>query len=243
MINFNTDPNPKLLWQRIFNFFIVTILLIFIPVFIQLAAIQKTIVLQLVFIVMMFVSYSGLGYYAYTLLKKTSIDKVFHKPNIRNWHHIWFILRLFFIMMILEVIINTIRVALTGVATTDNQKAITNLMSHMNVTMVAMLIYAVIMAPVVEEIIFRGLVINYFFRKSWWWASIILSGILFAFPHMGLIPTNLVDGLSYLLYASMGMVLAYTYKRTGNIQDSIAIHFINNFITMIPILVIAVKYS
>ena len=78
--------------------------------------------------------------------------------------------------------------------------------------------------------------INYFFRHSWWWANIILSGFLFAFPHMGYIPTNLSDLLSYVLYMSMGMVLAYVYKKSGQIQDSIAIHFLNNALSMLPLI-------
>ena len=53
---------------------------------------------------------------------------------------------------------------------------------------------------------------------------------------MGDIPTNLPDLLSYALYMSMGMVLAYVYKKTGNIQDSIAIHFLNNALSMLPLI-------
>ena len=144
-------------------------------------------------------------------------------------------------MIVLETVINLLRINLTGVSTTANQTAIEKLTSNLNVTMVGMIIYGIFLAPVVEEIIFRGLVINYFFRQSWWWASIILSGLLFAFPHMGQIPTNLADLLSYLIYTSMGIVLAVVYKKTGNLQDSIMIHFINNAITMLPLLIMAIS--
>lgn len=55
-----------------------------------------------------------------------------------------------------------IRMAVTGSVDTENQVAIEALVSQVNITMVGMLIYAVFLAPVVEEIVFRGLVVNYF---------------------------------------------------------------------------------
>ena len=58
---------------------------------------------------------------------------------------------------------------------------------------------------------------------------------------MGQIPTNLADLLSYLIYTSMGIVLAVVYKKTGYLQDSIMIHFINNAITMLPLLIMAIS--
>ena len=107
--------------------------------------------------------------------------------------------------------------------------------------MIGTMIYGVHLAPVVEELIFRGLVINYFFRQSWWWASIILSGFLFAVPHTMNLSTNIADLLAFMIYMSMGMVLAYVYKKTGDIQSNIMIHFLNNLISMIPLLFLALS--
>lgn len=239
LLNLTTQPTPKYLWQRIVNFIVVAFLLMLSPAFLQIAAMQKSVWLQILFIMMLFLSYLAIGYYAYRLLRRTTTAPVFHRINVRHWQHIWYIIGLFFAMLGIEMVVNFLRLTLTGDMTTENQAAIQSLTAHINLVMIAMMIYAIFLAPVVEEIVFRGLVINYFFRKSWWWASIILSGILFAFPHMGKIPTNLSDGLSYLVYMSMGMFLAYVYKHTGNLQDSIAVHFVNNFVTMMPILIMA----
>ncbi|WP_294976308.1 type II CAAX endopeptidase family protein [uncultured Leuconostoc sp.] len=241
MLDLRHEPQPKYLFQRIINFIIVTLLIMIAPVLLGIAALQKSVALQVLCVLIMFLIYAAIGYYAYNLLKKTTIKAIFHKPNTRHWQHIWFIIGVFSLMICLEYIISFLRINLTGVSTTANQTAIDNLTSNLNVTMVGMIIYGVFLAPVVEEIIFRGLVINYFFRQSWWWASIILSGLLFAFPHMNAIPTNLADLLGYLIYMLMGMVLAFVYKKTGNLQDSIMIHFINNAITMLPMLIMAIS--
>ena len=236
MLDLSQNPNPKSLGRRLFNFIGLAFLLLLTPSLLVAANSQQSIGQQLLYVSLMLVSYSVLGYLAYRLLKKTTRQPVFHQPNIRDWRHLWYIVGMFFVMVGLEYGINMIRMAITGSVDTENQVAIEALVSQVNITMVGMLIYAVFLAPVVEEIVFRGLVVNYFFRHSWWWASIILSGLLFAFPHMGDIPTNLPDLLSYALYMSMGMVLAYVYKKTGNIQDSIAIHFLNNALSMLPLI-------
>lgn len=243
MLDLTQKPQPKAFGWRLFNFIAIAFLMLLTPSLLVAANLQQTIGMQLLLVSLMLVIYIMLGYVAYRLLKKTTQQPVFHRPNVRDWRHMWYIVGMFFVMIGLEYGINIIRLALTGRTTTDNQAAIEALVSQLNVTMVAMMVYTVFLAPVVEEIVFRGLVINYFFRQSWWWTNIILSGALFAFPHMGNIPTNLPDLLSYLLYMSMGMVLAYVYKKSGRIQDNIAIHFLNNALSMIPIVIQVVNHS
>lgn len=236
MLDLSQNPNPQSLARRLFNFIGLAVLLVLAPSLLVAANAQHAVGQQLLYVSLMLVSYSALGYLAYRLLKKTTQQPVFHRPNIRDWRHLWYIVGMFFVMVVLEYGINVIRMALTGSIDTENQVAIEALVSQVNITMIGMLLYAIFLAPVVEELVFRGLVINYFFRHSWWWANIILSGFLFAFPHMGYIPTNLSDLLSYVLYMSMGMVLAYVYKKSGQIQDSIAIHFLNNALSMLPLI-------
>lgn len=236
MLDFTQDPQPKPFGKRLFNFIVIVLLLLVAPSLLVAANQQSSIGMQVLLVGSMFSVYLGIGYVAYRLLKKATNQPVFHRPNVRDWRHLWYIVGMFFVMIGLEYGINLIRMALTGHIDTENQSAIEALVSHVNITMVAMMIYAIFLAPVVEEIVFRGLVINYFFRQSWWWANILLSGFLFAFPHMGTIPTNLSDLLSYLLYMSMGMVLAFVYKKSGHLQDNIAIHMLNNALSMIPLL-------
>ncbi|MGX4592816.1 CPBP family intramembrane glutamic endopeptidase [Leuconostoc sp. JNUCC 76] len=240
MLETTNEVRPKSLILRIINVAFVLVLVVVAPVPLLFATKTDNILLQILCATIMFIFYIGIGFYAYRLLRKNVSGPVFAKPDIRNWRGFWWLIGMWFIMIAIEMILAQLRAQLTGVTTTENQEAINELTSNLNVPMVAMVIYAMFLAPVVEELVFRGLILNYFFRKSWWWANIILSGVVFALPHMDTIPTNLADTLSYGIYASMGMVLAYVYKKTGNLKNSITVHMLNNVITMIPILVVAI---
>lgn len=240
MLETTNEVRPKSLLLRIINVVFTLFLIVVAPIPLVLATKTDNIFLQILCAATMFIFYIGIGFYAYRLLRKNVPGPVFTKPDIRNWRGLWWLVGMWFVMIAIEMILAQLRVQLTGVTTSENQEAINELTSNLNVTMVAMVIYGTFLAPVVEELVFRGLILNYFFRKSWWWANIILSGAVFALPHMDTIPTNLANTLSYVIYASMGMVLAYIYKKTGDLKNSIAVHMLNNGITMIPLLVVAI---
>ncbi|MFT5837263.1 MAG: membrane protease YdiL (CAAX protease family) [Candidatus Azotimanducaceae bacterium] len=82
--------------------------------------------------------------------------------------------------------------------------------------------FAVILAPIVEEIIFRGCI--YRFLKSQTTISLaqVISGMLFSLIH-----ANLMSFLPLLL---VGILLAYIYEKTGSLLVSIWFHaFFNGF--------------
>lgn len=97
-----------------------------------------------------------------------------------------------------------------------------------------MAIDCIILAPFVEECIFRlGLkkIINnkYIF--------ITISGLLFGLMHI--FPTNLPYSIALvqsITYITMGITLATIYDKTNNIWVSIAVHILNNFIGIISLL-------
>ena len=77
-----------------------------------------------------------------------------------------------------------------------------------------------ILAPIAEELIFRGLVFRRMkdFMKPW--MAIVLSGLLFGIYHGNMIQ---------FLYASlMGILLAVIYHRTGTLWTSILAHVVAN---------------
>ena len=192
--------------------------------------------IQVILAILFCATYALVGYWAYHLLKNAAVTPIFSNFNLRNWRKVWWLFFMWLLMMAIVMVFRMLNMHLTGVKTTDNQHAIEMLMSTLSIPMVTMVIYGVFLAPIVEEIIFRGLILNYFFRHQWWWSNIILSGFLFALPHV-FIPTSLATFIDYLMYMSMGMILAYIYKRTGRLQDNIAVHMLNNGISMIPILI------
>lgn len=83
----------------------------------------------------------------------------------------------------------------------------------------------VIVAPICEEIIFRGMFFNIIFVEENFWNKlfgIIASGFLFAYvhdPHMSKF---------IILYWIMGSILAWTYLSTKDLRYSILAHMLNN---------------
>jgi len=82
-----------------------------------------------------------------------------------------------------------------------------------------------ILAPIVEEIMFRGLILNNLLSKRNVWYSIILSALLFGLIHM-----NLLQGTNAFI---LGIALAIVFVKTRNIYACMLGHFLNNFISII----------
>jgi len=97
-----------------------------------------------------------------------------------------------------------------------------------------MIISSVILAPIVEEGIFRlGL------RKviSNDYLFIVLSGLIFGLMHIFPTDLSLSVALTYgITYVTMGIYLAYIYVDTDNIWINIIIHALNNLISMLAII-------
>ncbi|MGM0216880.1 lysostaphin resistance A-like protein [Enterococcus sp. AZ109] len=83
-----------------------------------------------------------------------------------------------------------------------------------------------IMAPVIEEIVFRGFVFKFFFREKPIFAY-LLSSLLFTLVHM---PTDLI---SFVTYGSLALVMGFVYFKTRRMEMSILTHFINNILPAI----------
>ncbi|QMU08119.1 CPBP family intramembrane glutamic endopeptidase [Levilactobacillus suantsaii] len=92
------------------------------------------------------------------------------------------------------------------------------------------LAYSVCLAPVIEELIFRGIFLNYFFRRNNRWMNllgVLVSGLIFGYMHVG--------GFSWtlLMYSALGWVLGFTYLYFKDIRYSIALHFMNNALSLL----------
>lgn len=92
---------------------------------------------------------------------------------------------------------------------------------------VAMFFLVVIVAPVVEEVIFRELLPKSMGRSL---ASYIIGSFLFALIHM---PTG-IEG--WLMYGGMSAVMLYMRLRRDNLNEAIAFHLLNNVISFIAMM-------
>lgn len=88
----------------------------------------------------------------------------------------------------------------------------------------------ILLSPVAEELIFRGVLMNLFFKDDAVWPPILLSGVVFTLEHASTTP------VSYLIYFFMGAVFAFVYRKTGHLSNVIALHMLNNIVAMAVLL-------
>jgi membrane protease YdiL (CAAX protease family) len=86
-------------------------------------------------------------------------------------------------------------------------------------------VVAVVMAPLFEEIVFRGFLFRGF-ANSWGWVwGAVASAAVFGLAHLQLDV--------FVPLAALGFVLAWAYKRTGSLWACIAMHGIFNAIAVL----------
>jgi len=91
------------------------------------------------------------------------------------------------------------------------------------------LIEFVVIAPVVEEAVFRGLLFGTLRRRFGWVAAATISGGLFAAAH----------GYGVVGFASVflsGFIWAWVYERTGSLLPGMAAHALNNIMVCVSTL-------
>jgi len=88
-----------------------------------------------------------------------------------------------------------------------------------------------ILAPISEELFFRGLIYNWCRQRWGIWASISLSSAWFSLGHIDSIGVALSSFL-------MGGVIAYVYERTKSLWLAIAIHVITNSVSILLLILL-----
>ncbi|SUN51836.1 membrane-bound protease CAAX family [Streptococcus dysgalactiae subsp. dysgalactiae] len=108
-------------------------------------------------------------------------------------------------------------------ANTVNQSAILGVGMHpiLLVTLVGLV------APIVEEIVFRGLLYDKSFGPSY--IGLMFSSFMFGLIH---VPT---DFGSWIIYVGMGLILGLVYRKTQKLEHVMLVHFLNNGIALILI--------
>ena len=88
---------------------------------------------------------------------------------------------------------------------------------------------AVVLAPLVEEVVFRGLIFGTLRRRLPAGAAAVVSATLFAIPH----------GYGFLGFAAVfwsGLLWAYAYEKTGSLVPGMAAHALNNAVASVTVL-------
>lgn len=161
-------------------------------------------------------------------------DLVLFKLNKKDY--IKKIISYFVIFMVIKygvAIFSSILLVMLGsdLVTSENQETVVSLAKSMPFMM---MISTGLLAPFVEEGIFRLGIKKVINNK---YLFILVSGLIFGFMHI--FPTELplyVALIESLNYVTMGLVLAYIYNETDNIYVTIAVHALNNLLSMLVIL-------
>lgn len=108
----------------------------------------------------------------------------------------------------------------------NNEKLVQQMISS---SPIIMLITAGVIAPMIEELIFRKSFRNAFPNK---YLFIIISSLVFGLLHV-LSSSNLVGLLYIIPYTSLGLAFAIAYYKTDTIFSSLFIHILHNFILIL----------
>lgn len=90
---------------------------------------------------------------------------------------------------------------------------------------VAAVLAVCVMAPLLEEMLFRGIVLRGFLQRYARWQAIFLSALLFGAAHMNI--------YQFVVGFAMGCVLGWLYERTRSLIPCIVLHAAYNGATLL----------
>lgn len=131
----------------------------------------------------------------------------------------------------LSILGGLITLAFGGNQLSENQELI-NIMTQSKP--ILMIITTVILAPILEEFVFRGIVFGWLYEYNRYVAHIV-TALLFAFVHvmMAIFSGNVSEWVQIFVYLFMAFPLSYLYEKSNNIFVPISTHMINNFISIV----------
>lgn len=118
---------------------------------------------------------------------------------------------------------------LLGVAgTSQNEETIRSYFTKDLGQIIMLFLLLCIFTPIVEEVIFRKVVYNFFEPRAGHIVAIIGTGVIFGLMHV-ITYGDFIQSIPYIL---MGIAFGYIYYRSKkNIYVTIGVHFLNNFMT------------
>lgn len=128
---------------------------------------------------------------------------------------------LFFIILMYGIVLAA-NIFAAQFGTPANQQSV---LAEMHILPVTLFFLAGLLAPFIEELIFRGLFMNLFWQKDTRLnnvLAVVSSGLVFGLMHEPHLSVFL------LLYTSLGIVLGWTYRYHRDLRYSIGLHMLIN---------------
>lgn len=130
-----------------------------------------------------------------------------------------------------SIIGNVLSMILTGdISSSENQIMVEEMIKQMPILMI---ITVTVLAPILEETVFRLLLFTGFYERGRWFAYLLSAG-LFGLLHVyqPMLEGNFLEILKIFPYLFMGIGLCYIYERSDNILAPIFCHGIINGISV-----------
>ncbi|TPR14166.1 CPBP family intramembrane glutamic endopeptidase [Apilactobacillus timberlakei] len=164
----------------------------------------------------------GIAYFSYKKHGRNDLKRPITKSN---WK---FIIIAYVLSHVIEGVLSSLSTLTYHETTSGNQQGLQDMLSSNKLTVVLMIFGIVIFSPILEELVFRGYLMDALFSPKFKWLPIIISGLLFGLAH-----NTGLNIFFFLIYAQIGFFLAYVYQKTNNLKVSIALHVLNNLISAI----------
>lgn len=131
----------------------------------------------------------------------------------------------------LSILGGLITLLLGGTSSSQNQALINVLIQSKPFVMI---ITTVIIAPILEELVFRGIVFSWLYEYNRFFAH-IATAFVFAFVHImiALFSGNMSEWIQIFSYFFMALPLSYLYEKTNNIFVPISTHMTSNLLSVI----------
>lgn len=161
---------------------------------------------------------------------KRSIKKL---PSFTRW--LRGIVLMFFSLYLVSIVCSLLATYLSGTTDSVNQASvIQSLGSRTLLTLFITIIYA----PIVEEIVFRGVLFRGLRHRFNFIIAGLISGLSFGSIHImdSLASGNFNDAWFLLVYAGLGIFFCFAYEKDDSIVSSWMLHLINNSISIVLVL-------
>lgn len=142
----------------------------------------------------------------------------------------------YFPMLLSNSLVTVVIMYFTGLSQSVNQETISSMFDR---SILAIAVPSILVAPLVEELIFRGIIFKGF-RKFGFLPAALVSSLSFGFLHvmLSLITKNYTDLVFVMIYAVMAFYFCVAYEKTKNFFGCYVLHLLNNTLAMIAMGVI-----
>ena len=163
------------------------------------------------------------------LLKRANLFSIFKRKKIHKRDIIAFLALLFILFFLAEIRKDLVQYM---ARTTMNAKLYSKvgIWSGGKIFDICSILITVLIAPIVEELFYRGYVMSRFFANSKYYLDVLLSASLFTLGHMILLQRDWVNLSFYFL---SGVALSLFYRYSQNIRLQILFHVSWNLYTFI----------